>query len=135
MGRLLVVLGGLWRVLGGLWRLLRHLGRLLGGLEAVLDRSWAALSRHGLLRAVLGPARPYEHPLLGVPRGTKMRPKSGPRRTKIEGKNEVEKDALEDRLGAVLGRSWVVLGAVLGPWKCSKHYACRCFVKIQVFEK
>ena len=43
-----------------------------------------------------------------------MGQKSDPRRTKIEDKNEVEKKALEDRLGAVLGRSWVVLGAVLG---------------------
>ena len=46
-----------------------------------------------------------------------------------------EKEGFEDRLGAVLGRFWVVLGAVLGPWKRSKHYACRCFVKIHVFEK
>ena len=29
-------------------------------------------------------------------------------------KTKWKKDALEDRLGAVLGRSWVVLGAVLG---------------------
>ena len=48
-----------------------------------------------------------------------------------------KKDALEDRLGAVLGRFGVVLGAVLEPWKRSRHY-CRCFVKIHgfdVFEK
>ena len=44
-----------------------------------------------------------------------MRQKSDPEGIKIDDKNEVEKDALEDRLGAVLGRSWVVLGAVLGP--------------------
>ena len=47
----------------------------------------------------------------------------------------MKKEGFEDRLGAVLGRFWVVLGAVLGPWKRSKHYACRCFVKIHVFEK
>ena len=135
VGRLFVVLGLLggvfwrsWRVLGGSWE-------ALGGLEAVLDRSWAALSRHGLLRVVLGPAPPYGHPPLGGPRGAKMRPKWDPRGTKIDVKNEVEKDALEDRLGAVLGRSWVVWGVVLGPWKRSRHYACRCFVKIHVFEK
>ena len=29
-------------------------------------------------------------------------------------KTKSKKDALEDRLGAVLGRSWVVLGVVLG---------------------
>ena len=50
-------------------------------------------------------------------------------------KTKMKKNGFEDRLGAVLGRFWVVLGAVLGPWKRSKHYACRCFVKIHVFEK
>ena len=35
----------------------------------------------------------------------------------------------------VLELSWGVLGLVLGRWKGSKHYACRCFVKIKVFEK
>ena len=77
--------------MGGLLEVLEGLGRLLGGLEAVLDRSWAALSRHGLLRVVLGPAGPYVHPPLGGPRGAKMRPKWGPRGTKIDVKNEVEK--------------------------------------------
>ena len=33
-----------------------------------------------------------------------------------------------------MGRSWVVLGALLGPWNRSKHYACRCFVKIHFFD-
>ena len=52
---------------------------------------------------------------MGQPRAPKMRPKWVPRRTKLENKNEdVEKEALEDRLRAVLGRSWVVLGALLG---------------------
>ena len=50
-------------------------------------------------------------------------------------KTKTKKEGLEDRLGVVLGRSWVVLGAVLGPWKRARHYACRCFVKIKVFEK
>ena len=43
-----------------------------------------------------------------------MGPKRHPKRTKIEVKNEDKKEELEDRLGAVLGRSWVVLGADLG---------------------
>ena len=46
------LLGGSFGGLGGSWA---ALGSLLGGLEAVLDRSWAALSRHGLLRIVLEP--------------------------------------------------------------------------------
>ena len=40
--------------------------------------------------------------------GTQEAPKS-------KTKTQMKKDALEDRFGAVLGRSWVVLGAVLGP--------------------
>ena len=35
-------------------------------------------------------------------------------------KTKSKKEALEDRLGAVLGRSWVVLGAVLGSKSCSR---------------
>ena len=103
------LLGGLGEVLGGLGRLLGHLGRLLGGVEAVLDRSWAALSRHGLLRVVLGPARPYAHPPLGVAKrnGSQDGQKS-------KSKIKLKKEGLEDRLGAVLGRYWVVLGAVVG---------------------
>ena len=48
---------------------------------------------------------------------------------------KLRKEGLEDRLGAVLGRFWVVLVVVLGPRKRSRHYACRCFVKIHVFGK
>jgi hypothetical protein len=88
LGRSWGVLGASWEALGGSWRALE---RLLGGLNAVLDLSWAALSRHGSLRVILGPARPYGHPPLGGPRGAKMKPKWSPRRTKIDVKNEVEK--------------------------------------------
>ena len=41
-------------------------------------------------------------------------PKSKTKRTQIETKTKTKKEAFEDRLGAVLGRSWVVLGAVVG---------------------
>ena len=96
LGRFLVVLGvswvdfwsfgrsfgGSWGGLGGSWA---PLGRLLGGLVP----SW-------VVRVVLGsflePAPPYGHPLLGGPRGAKMEPKSDPRGTKIDVKNEVEKE-------------------------------------------
>ena len=48
-----------------------------------------------------------------------MEPKWSQNRTqdapKSKLKTKTKKEALEDRLGAVLGRSWVVLGAVLGP--------------------
>ena len=70
---------------------LEGLGRLLGGLEAVLDRSWAALSRRGLLRVMLEPTICREGAALEGPRGAKMKPKWDPRGTKIDVKNEVEK--------------------------------------------
>ena len=66
------------------------------------------------------------------PRWSQNATQEGP---KSKTKTKMKKEGFEDRLGAVLGRSWVVLGAVLGPWKRSRHYACRCFVKIHVFEK
>ena len=43
-----------------------------------------------------------------------MTPKWDPKRTKIEDEIRHEKKTLRIRLGAVLGRSWVVLGAVFG---------------------
>ena len=68
------------------------------------------------------------------PRGSiweaKTAPKSIPKRLKIEAKNQEVKKPIQDDLGPVLGRSWAVLGALLGPWNRSKHHACRCFVKI-----
>ena len=78
-------------------------------------------------------------PLSAHPQGSiweaKSAPKRNQKRSKNEAKNQESKKPIQDDLGPVLGRSWVVLGALLGPWKRSKHYACRCFVKIHVFEK
>ena len=57
------------------------------------------------------------------PRGSiweaKTAPKSIPKRSKIEAKNQESKKLIQDDLGPVLGRSWAVLGAILGPWKRS----------------
>ena len=50
-------------------------------------------------------------------------------------KTKSKKDALEDRLGVVLGRCWVVLGAVLGGKNRLKPFVLNGFVKINVFEK
>ena len=44
----------------------------------------------------------------------KTAPKSIPKRSKIEAKNQDEKKPIQDDLGPVLGRSWAVLGAILG---------------------
>ena len=116
----------------------REVGKLVrnrASKTTVLDRSWVVLGRHGSFRVILESASPCEPRHFDAQRGAKMsqnRTQDGPTsKTKMKTK----KDALEDRLGAVLGRSWVVLGAVLGPWRGSKHYVCRCFVNIHVFEK
>ena len=66
------------------------------------------------------------------PRWSQNATQEGP---KSKTKTKMKKEGVSDRLGAVLGRFWVVLGAVLEPWKRSRHYACPCFVKIHVFEK
>ena len=49
----------------------------------------------------------------------KSAPKSTPKRSKIEAKNQESKKTIQDDLGPVLGRSWAVSGAILGPWKRS----------------
>ena len=65
----------------------------------------------------LFPSPPGAH--FGGQIGTKTEPKSIPKRSKIEVKNQESKKTIQDDLGPVLGRSWAVLGAILGPWKRS----------------
>ena len=50
----------------------------------------------------------------GVIWEAKSAPKSTPKRSKIEAKNQESKKPIQDDLGLVLGRSWAVLGAILG---------------------
>ena len=64
-----------------------------------------------------------------------MEPKCDPRGTKIEDKNEDEKKSFEDRLGAVLGRSWLVLGVVLGSFLVVLYWFLYYFVRNDVFGK
>ena len=123
MGRFLVVLEGLGGSFGGLGGSRAALGRLLGGLGAVLDRSWVVLGRHGSFRVILESASCCEPRHFDAQRGAKMsqnRTQDGP---KSKTKTKTKKDALEDRLGAVLGRFWVVLGAVLEGKNRLKPYA------------
>ena len=78
------VLGGL---LGGLGKLLGGLGGILGGPEAVLGRlgsSWVVKGHFGV-RGLRQTAA------FGRPKGGQDEAKIGPRRPKIEDKNEVEK--------------------------------------------
>ena len=46
-----------------------------------------------------------------------------------------EKGALEDRLGAVLKRSWLVLGVVLGSFLLILYWFLYYFVTNEVFDK
>ena len=88
-------------------------------------------------KTVLKPPRadlPTIRASLGGHLGCQMAQKSIPKRSKIEAKNQEAKNLIQDDLGPVLGRSWAVLGAILGPWKRSRHYACRCFVKTHFFD-
>ena len=118
VGRFFVVLGRL----GGLFGVLEGLGRLLGGSWEVLGASWGRLGPSWVVRVVLSSTRSADARHLGrfwEPKGAKMEPKWSQNRTqdgpKSKIKTRTKKEALEDRLEAVLARSWVVLGAVLRP--------------------
>ena len=91
------------------------------------DDLWSVLDRPGADLPTIH-ALPGCH--LGGQNGTKIDPKT----IKNRSEKSRRKKPIQDDLGPVLGRSWAVLGAILGPWKCSRHYACRCFVNIHFFE-
>ena len=82
-----------------------------------------------------GPISTAQPPPPGAIWEAKTAPKSIPKRSKIEAKNQESKKPIQDDLGSVLRRFWAILGDILGPWKRSKHYACRCFVQIHVLEQ
>ena len=91
-------------------------------------------------KTILGPSWTAPGPISTVqrrPRGSileaKTAPKSIPKRSKIEEKNQGEKtDPRRSwiRLEAILGRLGCHLGALETLW----HYACRCFVKFHFFD-
>ena len=95
----------------------------MGGLGAVLAGLEAILGRHGSFWCCPGGA---PHPDSGAQRGAKMRQKSTRDGPKSKTKIMTNKETPQDRLGAVLGRSWVVLGAVLGPIRFKTSYKT-CF--------
>ena len=66
------------------------------------------------------------------PKWSQNRTQDGPK-SKI--KTRSKKDDLKDRLGAVLGRSWVVLGAVLGSCLMVLYWFLYYFVEINVVEQ
>jgi len=64
----------------------------------------------------------------------KTAPKSIPKRSKIEVKNQESKKPIQDDLGPVLGRSWAVLGRHLGPKNAPNHYKTYGFVDNRFFD-
>ena len=67
-----------------------------------------------------------------------MEPKINQNRTQNESKIKTnfksEKVTLQERLGAVLGRSWVILEVILGGKKRLKPFILNGLVKIHVFD-
>ena len=120
----LFVLGSFWRVLEGLWGVFEGILGCLGWSWAPpgifgsswevlggLGPSWVVLGRFRLNRVGWAPDLAQFGEPKRDPRWSQNATQDGPT-SKIKTKSK--KDALEDRLGAVLGRSWVVLGVVLG---------------------
>ena len=61
-----------------------------------------------------GAIRPFLPHLLGYIWTSQNDPKRNRKRYKIEAKNQEPQKPIQDDLGPVLGRSWAVLGAILG---------------------
>ena len=101
------------------------LGALLEGLGALLGGSWGGLGRScGDLKATLGAVQFLIVFLVdfgrqkgaqrgGIP-GAKIDPNRSQNDFKFKTIFNSEKVGLQKPLGAVLGRSWVILGVILG---------------------
>ena len=112
LGASLGALGGSFEGLGGSWA---ALGRLLESLGAVLDRSWVVLGRQGRFRLNKVGQAPDLAQFLEPKRGPRWSQNATQEGPKSKTKTKMKTEGFEDRLGAILGRSWVVLGGVLGP--------------------
>ena len=128
-GRLLGgVLGGSWEVLGGS-------GGVRGASWEALGRSWSGLGGHLVARRFLIDFWSDFGVVLGAQRGAKREPKRDQNRTKIEGKNDVEKRCFSrpswSRLGAILGH----FGGHLGVRKIFSYWKNKYGSKIHVFHE
>ena len=76
---------------------------------------------------------------LGANLTPQRRPKSDQNGTQNRAKSktnfDIEKEALQDHLGAVLGRSWVIFGRPLGSFLLIFHWFLKLFVKVHFFQK
>ena len=117
LGRCFGALGGSWGaswgVLAASWGVLAASWSVLGSSWAVLRASWGPLGRLKSFWTQQAPALGQTYVPKGGQDGAQMgakvcqnRRQNGP---KSKTKTKTKKEALEDRLGAVLGRSWVVL--------------------------
>ena len=110
-------LGRSWGGLGGSWG---ALGGVLGTSWAVLWRSWGDILSSPIFHIFLidfGPRFDRVWSPKGCPEGGPREPKIDQNRTQNESKFKTifksENIALQEPLGAVLGRSWDILEAIL----------------------
>ena len=109
--------------------------------KATKNRSQTARRKKGRTKTI---PRPFctpqgvgQHsspPPWGAILASKTASKSTLKRSKIEAKNQVEKKAIQDDLGPILERSWVVLGRPLGRKNIPNPYKTYCFVNNHFFE-
>ena len=125
------VLGSSWHLLGSLEALLEPPGALLGASWSLLGRSWGGLraswdplgpswrrsKTRQKQRAFLNPQKIPQKILHPKFFGPILSAKIDQNRTQNESKFKTifksEKNALQEPLGAVLGRSWGILGGIL----------------------
>ena len=94
-------------VLGGSWGVLRWSGRVRGASWEALWQSWSGLGGHLAARRFSIDFWIDFGVVLAAQKGAKREPKRDQNRTKIEGKNDVEKRCFSrpswSRLGVILG--------------------------------
>ena len=105
------------------------------GLGAVLDRSWAVLVVMGRFRLNKVGHTPDLGQFLEPKRGPRWSQNATQEGPKSKTKTKMKKEGFEDRLGAVLGRSWLVLGVVLGSCLVVLYWFLYYFVRNDVFDK
>jgi len=121
--------GSFWPLGGSFWPLGASFWPLGGSFLA----SWKPLGASWVVGVVLRSTGPARHPTWGGSRDPKWHPKWDQKRTKDEqkrkSKTKTKKEALEDHLGAILGRSGVVLGPTWTSKSCCGCSGARFFEK------
>ena len=122
-------LGG---VLGGSWGVLRGSGGVRGASWEALGRSWSGLGGHLAARRFLIVFWIDFRVVLGAQKGAKREPKRYQNRTKIEGKNDVEKRCFSrppwSHLGTILGHFGGHLGVRKSVFVLKNQYGSKIYV-------